>query len=112
MASIEGFYQQLGSAVRRRRLERGLTQGDVAARIVPAVTRASIANLELGHQRVLAHTLVQLSEILGVSVAELLSAPPVPSSDWDAVIGALQSALKLPRARAARLARRIEAASS
>ena len=111
MASIEGFYQQLGSAVRRRRLERGLTQGDVAARIVPAVTRASIANLELGHQRVLAHTLVQLSEILGVSVAELLSAPPVPSSDWDAVIAALQSALKLPRTRAARLARRIEAAS-
>ena len=111
MASIEGFYQQLGSAIRRRRLERGLTQGDVAARIVPAVTRASIANLELGHQRVLAHTLVQLSDILDVPVVELLSVSPAPSGDWDAVIDALQSALKLPRTRATRLARRIEASS-
>jgi transcriptional regulator with XRE-family HTH domain len=111
MASVEAFYQQLGSAVRRRRLERGLTQGDVAARIVPAVTRASIANLELGHQRVLAHTLVQLSDILGVPVVELLSVSPAPSGEWDVVIDALQSALKLPRTRAARLARRIEASS-
>ena len=111
MASIEAFYRQLGSTVRRRRLERGLTQGDVASRIVPAVTRASIANLELGHQRVLAHTLIQLSEILDVPVAELLSASPAPAGDWETVIAALQSALNLPRTRAARLARRLEAAS-
>jgi transcriptional regulator with XRE-family HTH domain len=107
MASIEGFYRQLGSAVRRRRLERGLKQGDVAARIVPAVTRASIANLELGHQRVLAHTLVQLSEILDMPVTELLIASPAPGADWDAVINALETALKLPRTRATRLARRL-----
>jgi transcriptional regulator with XRE-family HTH domain len=111
MAAIEGFYRQLGNAVRRRRIERGLTQGDVAARIVPAVTRASIANLELGHQRVLAHTLVQLSEILDVPVADLLSASPSAAGDWEAVISALEVALKLPRPRATRLARRLESAS-
>jgi transcriptional regulator with XRE-family HTH domain len=109
MAAIEGFYRQLGSAVRRRRIERGLTQGDVAARIVPAVTRASIANLELGHQRVLAHTLVQLSEILDVPVADLLT--PSAGADWDAVISALETALKLPHTRATRLARRLEGGS-
>jgi len=110
MASVEAFYRQLGSAVRRRRLERGLTQGDVAARIVPAVTRASIANLELGHQRVLAHTLVQLSDILDVPVADLLSAGP-PGADWNAVVAALQTTLKLSRPRATKLARRLEAGS-
>jgi hypothetical protein len=78
---------------------------------VPAVTRASIANLELGHQRVLAHTLVQLALILHVPVTDLLRESPVSPGDWDAVVDALQSALKLPRARATRLARRIEASS-
>jgi transcriptional regulator with XRE-family HTH domain len=111
MPSIEGFYRQLGSAVRRRRLERGLTQSDVAARVVPAVTRASIANLELGHQRVLAHTLMQLSEILDVPVVDLLSGSPAAASDWAGVVAALQSALKLPRTRAVRLARRLEGAA-
>jgi transcriptional regulator with XRE-family HTH domain len=110
MASIETFYRQLGSAVRRRRLERGLTQGDVAARVVPPVTRASIANLELGHQRVLAHTLVQLAEILDVALADLLT-PSAAVEGWEPVVAALESALKLPRDRAARLARRLEASS-
>src|SRR5215212_3890841 len=111
MRSIEEFYRHLGGEVRRRRQERGLTQTDIAARVVPPVTRASIANLELGHQRVLAHTLVQLAEILDVPVIELLSLPQSSSGDWDAVADALQNALKLPRARAERLARRLEAAS-
>ena len=111
MGSIESFYRQLGTAERRRRLERGLTQGDVAARVVPAVTRASIANLELGHQRVLAHTLVQLSEILEIPVTDLLGAAPAPAADWDGVAAALETALKIPRSRARRLARRLEAAS-
>jgi transcriptional regulator with XRE-family HTH domain len=111
MGSIEEFYRELGRAVRRRRLEQGLTQGDVAARLVPSVTRASIANLELGHQRVLAHTLVQLADILEMPVADLLSASPAPSGDWNAVADALHAALKLPRSRAVRVARRLEASS-
>jgi transcriptional regulator with XRE-family HTH domain len=109
MPSIEAFYRQIGVQVRRWRQERGLTQGDVAARVVPPVTRASIANLELGHQRVLAHTLVQLSEILGVPVTELLDGSAVNHADWAAVEEALQSALELPRDRAVRLARRLKA---
>ena len=110
MRSIEGFYRQLGGEIRQRRQERGLTQADIAGRVVPPVTRASIANLELGHQRVLAHTLVQLAEIFDVPVGELLSSAPAPAADWNAVVDALQTALKLPRTRAERLARRLEAA--
>jgi transcriptional regulator with XRE-family HTH domain len=107
--SIEGFYEQLGATVRRCRLERGLTQGDLASRLVPAVTRASIANLELGRQRVLAHTVAQLSEILNVPVTELFGPSPSETGDWTAVTAALQSALHLSKARAARLIRRLGA---
>lgn len=108
MPSIEAFYQAIGAQVRRWRQERGLTQSEVAARVVPPVTRASIANLELGHQRVLAHTLVQLAEILDVPVTELLGTTP-SAGNWGAVEQALESALQLPRERAVRLARRLKA---
>ena len=106
MAAIEGFYRQLGARVRERRQQRGLTQSDVAARVVPPVTRASIANLELGQQRVLVHTLVQLAGILDVSTAVLLQGGP-ESPGWRGVEDALQSALQLSRPRARRLARRL-----
>ena len=107
MASIEGVYRQLGARIRQCRLARGLTQLDVAARVVPPVTRASIANLELGQQRVLVHTLVQLAAILDVPAAELLQGAPEPAAGWRGVEDALQAALQLSRPRAQRLARRL-----
>lgn len=107
MAAIEGFYRQLGARIRQCRLQRGLTQHDVAGRVVPPVTRASIANLELGQQRVLVHTLVQLAGILDVPAIELLHAAPEPASGWRRVEDALQSALELSQPRAHRLARRL-----
>jgi len=111
MAAIESVYRQLGARVRAGRRDRGLTQDDVAARLSPPVTRASIANLELGQQRVLVHTLVQLAHILDVPAAELLSGPVDEPASWRAVEDALQAALHLSRPRAARLARRLEASS-
>jgi transcriptional regulator with XRE-family HTH domain len=107
--SIEAFYEQLGATIRRHRLERGLTQGELAARLVPAVTRASIANLELGHQRVLSHTLVQLADALDVPVTDLLGTAHAKSGDWSTVTTALQAALHLSKPRAARLLRRLGA---
>ncbi len=109
MAAIEDFYAQLGAAVRRGRQERGMTQSALAARLVPAVTRASIANLELGQQRVLAHTLVQLAEILDVPVGDLLTVSSAGDGNWPALTDALQSALRLSKPRARRLARRLGA---
>lgn len=51
-----------------------MTQRDLGHRLSPAVTRASIANLESGKQRLLLHTFLQLCEILSCEMRELL--PP------------------------------------
>jgi transcriptional regulator with XRE-family HTH domain len=77
----------------------------------PPVTRASIANLELGRQRVLVHTLVQLAHILDVPAAELLSSDGDESVSWRTVEDALQATLHLSHTKAVRLARRLEASS-
>jgi transcriptional regulator with XRE-family HTH domain len=51
-----------------------MTQAEVGAQLEPKMTRASVANIETGRQRVLAHTLVALADILGCNVTALLPA--------------------------------------
>jgi transcriptional regulator with XRE-family HTH domain len=51
-----------------------MTQQQLGEALEPAATRASIANIEAGKQRVLAHTLVQLANAVGASLNELLPA--------------------------------------
>ena len=58
----------------------GLTQAGLGLRLDPPVTRAAIANVENGKQRVLAHTLVQLAQILRVEIKRLVAPPPNPRS--------------------------------
>ena len=43
------------------------------------MTRASIANVESGKQRVLAHSLAQIASSLGVSADELIQDRPAPA---------------------------------
>jgi transcriptional regulator with XRE-family HTH domain len=74
-ANIEPFYLELGRRIHDRRKQQGLTQEKLGQLLDPQVTRASIANIEMGAQRVLVHTLAQLAVHLGTSVPELL--PPV-----------------------------------
>jgi transcriptional regulator with XRE-family HTH domain len=57
-------YGMLGSAVAQRRKALGLTQADIAARI--GMTRASIANIETGRQKVLLHQVYLLANALGL----------------------------------------------
>jgi transcriptional regulator with XRE-family HTH domain len=70
--AIEPFYPELGRRIQAARERAGLSQADVARRLTPPMTRASIANMENGKQRVLCHTLVALSEVLAVAPASLL----------------------------------------
>jgi transcriptional regulator with XRE-family HTH domain len=77
--SDDEFYRALGFSIRRRRKELRLTQEDLGARLDVPMTRASIANIEAGKQRVLAHTLVELAGILGLGVNELVA--PVAIAD-------------------------------
>jgi transcriptional regulator with XRE-family HTH domain len=72
------IYAQIGSKVFDCRKLRGLTQKDLAERV--ALTRASIANIESGRQKVMLHTLYQIADILGVQPSELLPPLQVRSS--------------------------------
>lgn len=51
----------IGTAIRAARFSRGLTQGDLAARI--GVTRAAIASYETGRRKILAATLLRIAHL-------------------------------------------------
>ncbi|MDW9919375.1 helix-turn-helix domain-containing protein [Sinorhizobium meliloti] len=70
MSDME-IYRILGLAVAKRRNELGLTQADVAGRI--DLTRASLANIETGRQKVLLHQLYRLANALEIkSITDLV----------------------------------------
>ena len=68
------LYRSIGEAVRKRRRALGLTQQQLADRL--GISRASLANIEVGRQRMLVHHLYGLARELGVEVPALL--PPLP----------------------------------
>jgi transcriptional regulator with XRE-family HTH domain len=72
----ERFYVDVGRRIQGLRSSKGLTQAELGLRLDPPVTRASVANLESGRQRVLLHTVVQLATILECELRHL-----VPSID-------------------------------
>jgi len=71
-AGGDPFYLDLGRRIQRLRRQRELTQEQLGARLIPQVTRASIANIESGKQRVLAHTLAQIAQALDVTADDLV----------------------------------------
>lgn len=67
------IYRLLGLAVAARRMELGLTQAEVAAQI--GLTRASLANIETGRQKVMLHHVYRLVTALKrESILDLLPA--------------------------------------
>jgi transcriptional regulator with XRE-family HTH domain len=71
-------YRGLGRAVAKRRKELALTQADVAEQI--GLTRASLANIETGRQKVLLHQVYRLASALKLkSIIDLI--PPSFSFD-------------------------------
>ena len=68
---VEPFYKDLGKAIQRAR-GTGISQTKLGNLLVPKVTRACIANIESGKQRVLVHRLVQIADALKVPLATLL----------------------------------------
>ena len=109
-ASLEAIYPLLGRRIQQRRTERQFTQEQLGARLDPPVTRASIANIEGGKQRLLVHTLLQVARLFEVSVEDLLPSPPVVrASEPRALESELQRKLDLPVGAAKALARKFEA---
>lgn len=72
MTEVEPFYVGFGLKVRTLRTARKMKQDDLAKSVVPPLTRAAIANIEGGKQRVRAHTLWEIARVLGVSPVELV----------------------------------------
>src|SRR5712692_1672050 len=59
------FYKALGDLIRRRRKILNLSQEKLAGRL--GVSRASIANIETGRQKILVHQLLQLAATLNLA---------------------------------------------
>jgi transcriptional regulator with XRE-family HTH domain len=87
----ERFYAELGRRLRQARTTARLTQAELADRA--GVTRAALANIERGEQRMAAHQLVAVAAALGIEPAVLL---PKADSLADRVEHAMQEA-GLPR---------------
>ena len=87
-----------------------MTQQALADALSPPATRASIANVEAGKQRVLAHTLVQLASALGTSVSDLLPVSEEPRPD--VIRDELQQKLQLPNKDFRRIAAKLVPARS
>lgn len=69
---VEDCYRELGALVLEMRERRGWPQQHVATAM--GWTRASIANIEGGRQRVMLHDLPRLADVLGLPVRDLLPA--------------------------------------
>lgn len=74
------LYRRLGRTVANRRRQLGLTQRDVALRL--GLSRASLANLECGRQRIMVHQLFGLVNVLNLdSILDLVPQTWAPPSD-------------------------------
>jgi transcriptional regulator with XRE-family HTH domain len=107
----QAFYREVGLRIRNFRTERHFTQAGLGQRLHPPLTRAAIANIEHGKQRLLAHTLAQLAHILAVDLKDLV---PSVSVLQPAAIGRqtlereLKKKLTVSQAALKRLATRFE----
>lgn len=69
----ETLYKLIGERLAHLREERAVTQEDLG--MFAGLTRASVANIEKGRQRVLVHQLYHFAGFLRVSLEELLPEP-------------------------------------
>lgn len=67
------LYKEIGNLIKDARLLRGYTQQGLSETI--NLTRASVANIERGTQKISIYTLYQIAEILKVSPHSLLPEP-------------------------------------
>lgn len=64
------IYKLVGKRIAKRRREVGLIQEELAQRV--GLSRASVANIERGEQKIQLHTLVDFSNALGLADVRLL----------------------------------------
>ncbi len=69
----EAVYSLVGARLAELREERGVSQGELGT--FAGLTRASVANIEKGRQRVLIHQLYLFADYLRISLDDLLPDP-------------------------------------
>jgi transcriptional regulator with XRE-family HTH domain len=69
--SVEPLYKTLGALIRSQRRSVDMAQKVLANRV--GLSRATLANIETGRQRVLVHQLYAIAEALGISPLDLLT---------------------------------------
>jgi transcriptional regulator with XRE-family HTH domain len=77
-AQIEPFYTLLARRIRDLRISRGITQEELGSRLTPPMKRTSVVNIESGKQRIYAHTLIEIAQILGAPLEDILADPSAP----------------------------------
>jgi hypothetical protein len=87
-----------------------MTQEQLGRLLSPPTTRVSVANVEGGNQRILAHTLVQIAAALNVEVADILpqKVPTSVSSNNSAIADELITKLGISASVAKKLAKKAE----
>ena len=91
-------------------MKKQMTQEELGNRLDPQLTRASIANIEMGTQRVLAHTLAQFAEQLDVSMQDLFPparTPEINKDEGEMIAKELNRELKIPARRAEQIVRKL-----
>lgn len=92
-AAITNLYRAIGGRIAASRQERGVRQSDLAVAV--GLTRASVANIENGGQRIQVHTLIAAAQALGLDPADLISqaleggtllAQPLPGGQREAAL--------------------------
>ncbi len=73
----QDFYRDVGRRVRETRKKIGMTQKFLASRV--SLSRASVTNLEMGRQKLMLHTLVDIATELRVAPDDLIPRPKAQS---------------------------------
>ena len=77
---VAALYRLVGQRIVVRRNGLGMTQAELGARI--SLSRAAVANIERGHQKLALHQVYLIADALGLTVADLL--PDVERPDASA----------------------------
>ncbi len=70
---VEPIYLAVGRNITTRRVVNRWSQAQLGSMLSPPVTRACIANMERGHQRVMLHVMEQLADLFGCHLAQLIT---------------------------------------
>src|SRR3954471_14565960 len=74
---IEAIYADVGALIRVARESMGMSQAMLGEQLKPPMTRASVANMENGKQRIMLHSLIQIARTLDMTLDVLTTAVPV-----------------------------------